>query len=59
MDDYIKKEKIFVTLSFVFAIITFVAGGYVLINKGEVNPGLAVISSLFSVIFSQLSIKKK
>lgn len=54
-----KKEKIFRILSLVFAILTFIGAGYIFINKGEVNPGYAVIPSLFSVIFSQLSITEK
>ena len=54
-----KKEKIFRILSLVFAILTFIGAGYVLINKGEVNAGYAVIPSLFCVIFSQLSIFEK
>ncbi len=54
-----QKKKIFRILSFVFCILTFIGAGYVLINKGEVNAGYAVIPSLFSVIFSQLSIAEK
>ena len=54
-----KKEKIFRILTFVFFILTLIGASYVLINKGEVNPGYAVIPSLFSVIFSQLSINEK
>ncbi len=54
-----QKQKIFRILSFVFCILTFIGAGYVLINKGEVNAGYAVIPSLFSVIFSQLSINEK
>ena len=54
-----KKEKIFSTLTLIFVILTFIGAGYVLINKGEVNAGYAVIPSLFSAIFSQLSITEK
>ena len=54
-----QKQKIFRILSFVFCILTFIGAGYVLINKGEVNAGYAVIPSLFSIIFSQLSITEK
>ncbi len=54
-----QKQKIFRILSFVFCILTFIGAGYVLINNGEVNAGYAVIPSLFSVIFSQLSINEK
>ena len=54
-----KKEKIFRILTLVFTVLTFIGAGYVLINKGEVNAGYAVIPSLFSAIFSQLSISEK
>ena len=54
-----QKKEIFRILSFAFCILTFIGVGYVLINKGEVNAGYAVIPSLFSVIFSQLSITEK
>lgn len=54
-----KKEKIFRTLTLIFTILTFIGAGYVLINKGKVNAGYAVIPSLFSVTFSQLSITEK
>ena len=54
-----KKEKIFRILTFLFVILTLIRAGYVLINKGEVNAGYAVIPSLLNAIFSQLSITKK
>ena len=54
-----KKEKLFRILAFVFFILTLIGASYVLINKGDVNAGYAVIPSLFSVIFSQLSITEK
>ncbi len=54
-----KKEKIFRILTFVFFILTLIGAGYVLINKGEVNAGYAVITSVFSAAFSQLSITEK
>ena len=54
-----QKKKIFKILSFIFCILTFIGAGYVLINKGEVNAGYAVIPSLLNAIFSQLSITKK
>ena len=53
------KEKIFRTLTLIFAVLTFIGAGYVLINKEEVNVGYAVIPSLFSATFSQLSITEK
>ena len=54
-----KKEKIFRILTLIFTVLTFIGAGYDFINKGEVNAGYAVIPSLFSVIFSQLSISEK
>ena len=54
-----KKEKIFRLLTLVFVILTFIGAGYVLINKGKVNAGYAVIPSLFCAAFSQLSISLK
>lgn len=53
------KEKIFRVLTFIFMIITFIGAGYVLINKGQINAGYAVIPSLFCAIFSQLSVYEK
>ena len=40
-------------------ILTFIGAGYVLSNKGQVNAGYAVISSLYCAIFSQLSVYEK
>ena len=54
-----KKEKIFRILTFIFMILTFIGAGYVLLNKGQVNAGYAVIPSLFCAIFSQLAVYKK
>ena len=53
------KEKIFRILTFIFMIITFIGAGYVLINKGQVNAGFAVITSLFCTVFSQLAVDEK
>ena len=53
------KEKLFRILTLIFVILTFIGAGYVLINKGEVNAGYAVIPSLFCAAFSQLSIIEK
>ncbi len=53
------KEKIFRILTLIFTILTFIGAGYVLINKGEVNTGYAVVPSLFSASFAQLSITEK
>ena len=38
----------------IFLILTFVGGGYVIINHGEVNAGYAAIPSLFTMISSML-----
>ncbi len=54
-----KKEKIFRILTLIFVVLTFIGALYVLINKGQVNAGYAVVPSLFSAIFSQLSITEK
>ena len=54
-----KLEKLFRILTLFFVILTFVGAGYVLINKGTVNAGYAVIPSLFCAIFSQLAISEK
>ena len=53
------KEKIFKVLTFIFMIITFIGAGYVLINKGQINAGYAVIPSLFCAFFSQLAVYEK
>lgn len=53
------KEKIFRALTFIFMIITFIGAGYVLINKGQINAGYAVIPSLFCAFFSQLAVYEK
>ena len=54
-----KKEKVFRILTFIFMILTFIEAGYVLLNKGQVNAGYAVIPSLFCAIFSQLAVYEK
>ena len=54
-----KKEKIFKIVTFIFMILTFIGAGYVLLNKGQVNAGYAVIPSLFCAIFSQLAVYEK
>lgn len=53
------KEKIFRVLTFIFMIIIFIGAGYVLINKGQINAGYAVIPSLFCAFFSQLAVYEK
>lgn len=54
-----KKGKVFRILTFIFMILTFIGAGYVLLNKGQVNAGYAVIPSLFCAIFSQLAVYEK
>ena len=54
-----KKEKIFRILTLIFIVLTFMGAGYVLINKGQVNAGYAVIPGLFGITFAQLSITEK
>jgi len=45
------KMKIYLILYIIFLIITFVSAGYVIYNKGQANPGLAIVSMLFGLIF--------
>lgn len=52
-------KKIYTYLSICFILLTFIGVGYVLLNKGNVNPGYAVIPSLFALIFSMLQKQKK
>ena len=54
-----KKEMIYRIMTIIFVILTFIGAGYVLINKGEVNAGYAVIPGLWGVIFSNLTISEK
>jgi len=49
------RTKIFIILTAIFGILTFVGAGYVLYNRGEVNAGYAVIPSVFCAIFSNLA----
>lgn len=39
-------KKIYKYLSIVFVVLTFIGAGFVLINKGNVNTGYAVIPML-------------
>lgn len=47
------KTKIFLILSLIFAILTFV-GGYLVITHKLDNAGYSVIPMLFTLIFSML-----
>jgi len=49
-----RNKKIYVMLTAIFGILTFIGAGYVLYNKGTVNAGYAVIPSLFCALFSIL-----
>lgn len=55
------KMKIYLTLYIIFLIITLCSAGYVIYNKGETSPGLAIVSMLFGLIFIGLyrDVKKK
>lgn len=43
-------KKVALILGIIFLILTFIGGGYVLMNHGEVNAGYAVIPSFFTII---------
>ena len=53
------KSKIYLSLSIVFIILTFLGAGYVLYNKGMVSPGYGIVPMLFGNIFQQLYSKSK
>ena len=53
------KKEIFKSLFFLFMILTFIGAGYVLLNKGQVSAGFAVIPSLLCAMFSQLAVYEK
>jgi len=56
------KARIYLIFYIIFLIITFVSAGYVIYTKGQANPGLAIVSLLFGLIFIGLyrnSKKKK
>ena len=55
----IGMKKILFLLSIVFAILTFVGAGYVLINKGTVNAGYAAIPMMISLACSSSFIALK
>lgn len=46
-------------MGMIFLILTFAGGGYVIINRGQVNAGYAVIPSLFTIICFGYYRKKK
>lgn len=53
------KEKIYVTLTIIFIVLTFIGAGYVIVNKGVANAGYTVIPMLFVLIFSGLYNREK
>jgi len=55
------KKRIYLILYIIFLIITFISAGYVIYTKGQTNPGLAIVSMLFGLIFAGLyrDVKKK
>ena len=48
------KKRIYLILYIIFLIITFISAGYVIYTKGQTNPGLAIVSMLFGLIFAGL-----
>ena len=55
-----KKLTVLMTFQILFTILTFIGAGYVLINKGQVNAGYAVIPCVIVVIFTNfITIEKK
>ena len=48
------KMRIYLILYIIFLIITFISAGYVIYTKGQTNPGLAIVSMLFGLIFAGL-----
>lgn len=43
-------RKLALIIGIIFLSLTFVGGGYVIINHGQVNAGYAAIPSLFTMI---------
>lgn len=52
-----KKEKVFIILSFVFMVLTFIGATCVVFK--QINAGYAEIPGLFSIIFFQLVVYEK
>ena len=44
-------KKLFGVLSGVFIVLTFVGAGYVVLHRGQVNAGYAVIPMVFTIVF--------
>lgn len=45
-----KMKKAALILGIIFLLLTFIGGGYVLINHGQVSAGYAVIPALWTMI---------
>ena len=43
-------KKIALILGIIFLVLTFIGGGYVLINRGRVNTGYAVVPGIWTMI---------
>lgn len=43
-------KKITLILGIIFLVLTFIGGGYVLINHGQVNAGYAVVPGIWAII---------
>ena len=55
-----KKLTILMIFQILFTILTFIGAGYVLINKGQVNAGYAVVPCVIAVIFTSfITVEKK
>lgn len=52
-------RKVALVLGIIFLILTFVGGGYVIINHGQVNAGYAVIPSIWAMACFGYYRKKK
>ena len=48
------KSKIYLSLSIIFVVLTFLGALYVVYNEGMVSPGYGIIPMLFGIIFQQL-----
>ena len=54
-----KKLTVLMIFQILFTILTFIGAGYVLINKGQVNAGYAVVPCIIVVIFNNFIIIEK
>lgn len=50
MEEIELMKKIALILGIIFGVLTFVGGGYVLINHGHVNAGYAVVPGIWTMI---------